>query len=105
MLDPLLDSVHLELPRRQEFRLARDMVLDARGEQTMAGERRQASRALDQTALQACRAQPSACFVLMDRESTYPLKVGVNTVGRLPDNDVVLQDPYVSRRHCAILGH
>jgi pSer/pThr/pTyr-binding forkhead associated (FHA) protein len=29
----------------------------------------------------------------------------LNTVGRLPDNDVVLRDPYVSRRHCAILVH
>jgi len=24
-------------------------------------------------------------------------------VGRLPDNDVVIASPYVSRRHCAIL--
>ena len=32
-------------------------------------------------------------------------KVGLNTVGRMPDNDVVVQDAYVSRRHCAIVVH
>src|SRR5262249_40426409 len=42
---------------------------------------------------------------LMDQEGIYPLKVGVNTIGRMPDNDVVLEGPYVSRRHCAILVH
>ena len=29
--------------------------------------------------------------------------VGTNTVGRHPDNDVVVCGAYVSRRHCAIL--
>src|SRR5215468_6487172 len=33
----------------------------------------------------------------------HVLAVGKNTVGRLPDNDVVVASPYVSRRHCAIL--
>src|SRR5207248_9898580 len=33
----------------------------------------------------------------------HALAVGRNTVGRLPDNDVVIASPYVSRRHCAIL--
>ena len=42
---------------------------------------------------------------LVDKHTTYPLRVGVNTIGRLPDNDVVVQGPYVSRRHCAILVH
>jgi pSer/pThr/pTyr-binding forkhead associated (FHA) protein len=48
---------------------------------------------------------PTADFWLLDREGVYPLKIGVNTIGRLPDNDVVIQGPYVSRRHCAILVH
>ena len=29
----------------------------------------------------------------------------VARVGRSPDNDVVLDDAYVSRRHCAVLVH
>jgi pSer/pThr/pTyr-binding forkhead associated (FHA) protein len=47
----------------------------------------------------------AAKFVLMDRDYVYPLKVGLNTIGRMPDNDVVLEDAYVSRRHCAVLVH
>jgi pSer/pThr/pTyr-binding forkhead associated (FHA) protein len=31
------------------------------------------------------------------------LAVGKHTVGRHPDNDVVIASPYVSRRHCTIL--
>jgi pSer/pThr/pTyr-binding forkhead associated (FHA) protein len=41
----------------------------------------------------------------MDRDYVYPLKIGLNTIGRMPDNDIVLEDAYVSRRHCAILVH
>ena len=33
------------------------------------------------------------------------MKVGINTVGRSPENDVIVQDSYISRRHCAILVH
>jgi pSer/pThr/pTyr-binding forkhead associated (FHA) protein len=44
-------------------------------------------------------------FALMERGRAHPLKVGINTVGRLADNDVVLDDPHISRRHCAVLVH
>jgi pSer/pThr/pTyr-binding forkhead associated (FHA) protein len=46
-----------------------------------------------------------SAYVLRDGPATYPLKMGLNTVGRLPDNDVVIADPYISRRHCAIVIH
>ena len=36
------------------------------------------------------------------RPQDYSLVVGWNTLGRLPDNAVVLTSPFVSRRHCAI---
>jgi pSer/pThr/pTyr-binding forkhead associated (FHA) protein len=35
----------------------------------------------------------------------YLLKPGVTTIGRLANNDVVVEGPHVSRRHCAILAH
>jgi pSer/pThr/pTyr-binding forkhead associated (FHA) protein len=47
----------------------------------------------------------SARYVLVDNDHVYPLKVGINTVGRMPDNDVVVADPYVSRRHVAVVVH
>jgi pSer/pThr/pTyr-binding forkhead associated (FHA) protein len=43
--------------------------------------------------------------VCVDGHRVYDLKVGFNTVGRLPENDVVLSGSGVSRRHCLLLVH
>jgi hypothetical protein len=105
-----LNSMHLELPRREQFRQARARLLNACGDQTRcainlheAGGSPPDSKTLIQNL--ASRIPEGLECALMDKESVYPLKVGLNTIGRLPDNDVVLTDPYVSRRHCAILVH
>jgi hypothetical protein len=108
MSDPRLCSVHLEaMPRRQEYRRARELLLNACGEQTLALDARHLAEAA------ALRDRKSAGYVtpttpkywLQDKEAHYPLKVGLNTVGRMPDNDVAILDGSVSRRHCAILVH
>jgi pSer/pThr/pTyr-binding forkhead associated (FHA) protein len=44
-------------------------------------------------------------FYLKDGVNIYPLHLGMNSIGRLPDNDVVVRDECVSRRHCAIVIH
>jgi pSer/pThr/pTyr-binding forkhead associated (FHA) protein len=44
-------------------------------------------------------------FYLKDGSNVYPLHLGLNSVGRLPDNDVVIRDECVSRRHCAVVIH
>jgi hypothetical protein len=111
MADARLNSVHLEAPRRQEFRAAREKLLSARGGETMAAERQGGflpGPSEFNTAIQNLpgnAAIAGTAYVLMDTDYIYPLKVGLNTIGRMPDNDVVLQDAYVSRRHCAILIH
>jgi hypothetical protein len=109
MVDPRLNSVHLEAPRRQEYRRAREVLLNARGWQTLAVEGGAAGVGLadPHTLIQAPeRNVPSDLrFWLVDKDYVYPLKVGLNTIGRAPDNDVVLADSYVSRRHCAIVVH
>src|SRR5262245_47940500 len=110
MTDPRLNSVHLDDARRQDFRRAREALVSARGTQTLAGEN------LDRNAWagdnphtllqnQNQRVPPELRCWLADREFIYPLRVGLNTIGRAPDNDVVVADSYVSRRHCAILVH
>jgi pSer/pThr/pTyr-binding forkhead associated (FHA) protein len=33
------------------------------------------------------------------------LRVGINTIGRFPENDVVLTAHIVSRRHCIVVVH
>jgi hypothetical protein len=50
---------------------------------------------------------PGPRYVLIDHQADllYPLKTGLNTIGRLPDNDIVFEEDTVSRRHCAILVH
>ncbi len=50
-------------------------------------------------------AEPAASLVLLEEEravGTYPLGTST-TIGRLPDCDVVLPDPAVSRRHARIV--
>src|SRR5437868_2973720 len=109
-MDPRLNSVHLEPPRRQLFRHARDMLLQARGSQTVYAENNHGFGAPgggSHTFLekQNPEADVEAEYCLMDRDCVYPLKVGINTVGRSSENDVVVSDAFVSRRHCAILVH
>jgi hypothetical protein len=118
MADPRLNSLHLEGPRRQDYRRAREGLLGARGWQTVAAENQDPAglakgegatfiqeEAEGQDQSQEPIPNNGYRFWLVDRDSVYPLKLGINTIGRSPDNDVVLQDPYVSRRHCAILIH
>lgn len=109
MVDPRFNSVHLEPVRREEFRRARADLLAARGLQTVAAENGAGAAVADPNTLvqQAAglQAPPGVKYWLVDKDFIYPLKVGLNSIGRSPDNDVVLADPFVSRRHCAILVH
>jgi hypothetical protein len=111
MADPRLDSVHLGfLPRRQDYRRARQALLGERGWMTLGAEQLRGflgggddSEAL----LQPEQILPGTKFLLVDHEAgdTYPLRTGLNTVGRLPNNDIVFAPLEVSRRHCVLLVH
>jgi hypothetical protein len=110
-VDPRLLSVHLEgNPRRDAFRAARARVEHAPGGHTMAGEIRLPLGAdnRDMKTLAPAdvpvKAAGTHCW-LLDRGRQVPLKVGLNSIGRLPDNDVVIDDATVSRRHCAVVVH
>jgi pSer/pThr/pTyr-binding forkhead associated (FHA) protein len=104
-----LNSMHLDAPRREKFRMARAAMLNNCGDQTrMAGldpndsdERRSLTMIQDAEG----RLPEGIDYGLVENGVVYPLKVGLNTVGRMPDNEVVIEDPYVSRRHCAIVIH
>ncbi len=107
MTDARLHSLHLEgLPRREEFRAARDRLQAACGNYTLAGD-------LDLLAAEQVGDGPTVTsppgfaqtYWLQDGEHLHPLNLGVNSVGRLPDNTVILRDEHVSRRHCAIVIH
>ncbi|HSQ56775.1 MAG TPA: FHA domain-containing protein [Gemmata sp.] len=113
MSDPRLHSLHLEgQPRRDLFRAARQAIQSACGSHTLAGDLRMLD---DEARLDAPTiASPPGCpsgatdrftFYLKDGSNVYPLHLGLNSVGRLPDNDVVIRDECVSRRHCALVIH
>lgn len=107
-MDSHLNSVHLPDFRREEFRQARQRLFQARGTDTQRIEAGQldAIRA-GATCLEEIddKGRVPSHFVLVDRDHVYPLRYGTNTIGRLPDNDVVVASPQVSRRHCALLIH
>lgn len=110
MSDPRLHSLHLEgQPRRDQFRAARQAIESACGNLTLAGDLRLLA---DDDKLRASTlAAPVSqivgrfTFYLKDGVNIYPLHMGLNSVGRLPDNDVVIRDECVSRRHCAVVIH
>src|SRR5262245_5041032 len=109
MGDPRLNSLHLDPTRRQEFRRAREVLLQTRGNETIYAERKRDEEPdPGSTFIQNNdgKAAPTNLEMwLVDREFIYPLKIGLNTLGRSADNDVVVEDLYISRRHCAILVH
>jgi hypothetical protein len=107
MSDPRFQSVHLEgQPRREMFRQARDLLERACGHQTIAG---------DLGMLPSCDpgdgptiATPvglAHAYWLIDGDKLHQLSLGVNSVGRLPDNQVIIRDEHISRRHFAIVIH
>lgn len=113
MNDPRLNSVHLALdPRRQEYRRAREDLLAARGWKTLALEKVN-DLAGDSDVWPAMvpirpdQILPDTHLLLIEppTRQIYPLRPGMNTIGRLPDNDIVLEDTSISRRHCVLLVH
>lgn len=95
------------MSRREEFRRARQGVLNACGSNTMRFQAQQVLPLHGPTdtiadAPEACR---SPLMLVESQHLRHPLKIGLNTIGRLPDNDVVIADPHVSRRHCTIVVH
>jgi hypothetical protein len=113
MADPRLNSGHFDLdPRRQRYRRAREELLAARGLMTRALEK-VTNLAADSDvwpALMPIRPDqilPGTKFSLIEPTTrlAYRLHPGLNTIGRLPDNDIVLEDITISRRHCVLLVH
>jgi hypothetical protein len=108
MGEPRLNSLHLGPVRRQQFRRARDLLLQARGNQTIYAEG--SPEGLHESAYpflqDYCDRTPTTLeYWLVETDCVYPLQVGINTLGRSSENDVFVRDAYISRRHCAILVH
>ena len=105
MTDSPFNSVHLHaLPRRQDYRRARDLLLRSRGERTLAVERGVTHKGQPTTPTQIEKSVGVPRYALRSGDTIYPLKVGLNTIGRFAENDVVVPEGYMSRRHCILLS-
>lgn len=113
MPDWRLDSCHLgTLPRRHGYRRAREALQAARGAFTWVAE-----RACDwaegvedwpsELLPRPDQVLPGPRYLLVDpqADSPYRLKPGINTLGRMPNSDLVFSEMDVSRRHCVLLVH
>ena len=112
MSDPRLNSGHLGLTRREQYRHARSELMGARGLLTLAAERVEdwVGESADWPSLLPIRPSqlfPGMRLILIEPRSgsTYYLRTGFNTIGRFPENDIVFEEIEVSRRHCVILVH
>jgi pSer/pThr/pTyr-binding forkhead associated (FHA) protein len=106
MSDLRFESGHLEFPRRQEFRRRRDDLYQARGWLTMAGARLGDLGDAEDWPVRPQRLLPGTRYLLvLEGGAAYPLRTGLNTLGRFPENDIHFEEIHVSRRHCAFLVH
>jgi hypothetical protein len=109
MADPRLDSSHFGfIPRRQAYRRSREALLEARGLLTLAGEQLHGLLGAEEDwPVRPDQVLPVTRFLLVDHQADccFLLQTGLNTIGRLPSNDIVLEESWISRRHCVIVVH
>jgi FHA domain-containing protein len=107
MADPRLNSCHLTLSRRWLYRGVREQLLYARGPLTWTAEHAVGSRVQGTWPLPSRCNDPGANYVLVRSGDgrRYPLRTGLNTIGRSPVNNIVLDEIFISRRHCVVLVH
>src|SRR5262245_48319036 len=105
MSDPRLNGSHLGATRHKLYDAAVDELLDDRGPATADADPLVRPPRTPRT---PCRRQsplPGGTYTLVNLADgrRYPLRVGINTIGRFAENDIVLDVGCVSRRHCAIV--
>jgi hypothetical protein len=113
MADLRLNSGHFDdFSRRHQYRRARQDVLAERGLLTLTAEQlgNWVGEADDWPSLLPIRPDqvvPGIKYYLVDFQErcSFPIKTGLNTVGRLTSNNIVLEDIWISRRHCVLLAH
>lgn len=114
MSDEKFYSRHLyfEPERLARFRNARDGIEGTKGSRTVLLEFNQPWHELGEVnfgppvySREQKNSRSDSDFLVLVGLQSYRLKYGSNRIGRFVDNDIVLDDIYVSRRHCCIVIH
>jgi len=103
-------SSHLynEPERLERFRIARSKVERGKGSNTIALEDIQPFDSLGEINFGPplySKIKVDSNYLILISLQSYPLKYGNNRIGRFDDNDIVIDDICVSRRHCCIVIH
>jgi hypothetical protein len=105
--DPRLDGGHLDLTRHGLYDAAVGEVLDDRGPVTAVADPLARPPAFPRRPRGRGSPPPGGAYALVGLAGGrwHPLRVGINALGRYPQNDLVLAPVHVSRRHCVVLVH
>jgi hypothetical protein len=98
MSDPRLNGSHLNVARRDQYDATVDEVLDDRGPVTSDADPLVRRPSIPRTFVRRDSPPPGGTYTLVSLADgkRHPLRVGINTVGRYPENDLVLE-PTTSR--------
>ena len=80
------------------------MTADVEVGERLAGTDRQPAD-ITQSPRQQCAPGTRYVLISLHTGARFALRTGINTIGRYQENDIVLDLPAVSRRHCVILVH
>lgn len=94
-----IDAIAVEWGFEREIKAFREHTRETRSKQ------RQHSRVIERKPVPSETQEPA--FLMVNEENAsdtraYEVKDGVTSIGRDPDNDIVLKDPYVSGHHARI---
>jgi pSer/pThr/pTyr-binding forkhead associated (FHA) protein len=107
MADARLNGNHLNVGRRDQYDAAVDEMLDDRGPLTSEADPLVRPPLVRRAPVSREAPLPGGTYTLVSFADgrRLQLRVGINTIGRFSENDIVLTPNTVSRRHCIVLVH
>jgi hypothetical protein len=102
-----MNGSHLDMARRDQYDTSVQEMLDDRGPSTAAADPLIRTPLIWRESTRRDCPPPGGKYSLVNIAdgSAHRLRIGINAVGRFPENELVLDRNYISRRHCVILVH
>jgi pSer/pThr/pTyr-binding forkhead associated (FHA) protein len=107
MSDPRLNGSHLDVARHDQYDATVDDLLDERGPLTADADPLARPPLAPRAPVRPKAPSQGGAYTLVSLADgrRHPLRVGINTIGRFPENDLVLTPNDISRRHCIVVVH